>query len=144
MRDAIASTYIYNIIIIFIVIIFAFVMGTMVYYKSFKTNKSILSIIEKYEGYNTLSQKEIKTSLESIGYSLHGDRNCPVRDKTEAVTPPENDNYNYCVYYFPEDGKDGYYSYGVITYISFDFPFFNIFIKLPVYTRSNRIFRFGE
>ena len=48
MKDAIASTYIYNIIIIFMLIIFVFIMGTIVYYKSFKINKNILSIIEKY------------------------------------------------------------------------------------------------
>src|SRR5574344_747134 len=145
MKESIASTYIYNIIFIFMIIVFAFVMGTIVYYKSFKINKNILAIIKKYEGYNDLAKEEINIDLKSIGYGLKGDGVCPVKERQTAVDPISTD-YKYCVYYFPNDASDGsdlYYSYGVITYITFDFPFANIFIKIPVYTKSNRIFRFG-
>ena len=69
MNSAIAHTYLYNIIIIFLLIVFAFVMGMVVYYKSFKINKNMLSIIEKYEGYNTYSKRDIDYSLNAIGYS---------------------------------------------------------------------------
>lgn len=144
MKDAIASTYIYNIIIIFMLIIFVFIMGTIVYYKSFKINKNILSIIEKYEGYNDLAKEEIATSLKSIGYGVEADGRCPTKEGVMAEAPA--DNYKYCIYYFPNDAEDGgntYYSYGVITYVSFDFPFFNTFIRIPIYTKSNRIFRFN-
>lgn len=144
MKEAIASTYIYNIILIFMVIVFAFVMGTIVYYKSFKTNKNILDIIEKYEGYNDLARGEIDEKLKSIGYGLKGDSICPTKDGQTAISPISKD-YKYCVYYFSNDTKDNsdqFYSYGVITYITFDFPLVNIFIKIPIYTKSNRIYRF--
>lgn len=144
MKESIASTYIYNIILIFMVIVFAFVMGTIVYYKSFKTNKNILDIIEKYEGYNDLAKGEIDEKLRSIGYGLKGDGVCPTKAGQTAISPISND-YKYCIYYFSNDTKDNsdqFYSYGVITYITFDFPLVNIFIKIPIYTKSNRIYRF--
>ncbi|HPF82945.1 MAG TPA: hypothetical protein PLV83_02095 [Bacilli bacterium] len=145
MKESIASTYIYNILIIFMVIVFAFVMGTIIYYKSFKINKSILAIIEKYEGYNNLAKEEINTDLKSIGYALKSDGTCPQKNGVSAVEPVSTD-YKYCIYYFPNDtnnGSDKYYSYGVTTYITFDFPLFNLFLKIPIYTKSNRIFRFN-
>lgn len=146
MKEAIAGTYIFNIIIIFMVIVFAFVMGTVLYYKSFKINKNMLAIIEKYEGYNDLAKVEINNDLKSIGYNVQADGTCPKREGQNAITPLSSD-YKYCVYYFTNDDtdstKDLYYSYGILTYISFDFPFVNVFIRIPIYTKSNRIFRFG-
>lgn len=144
MKASIASTYIYTIIIIFMVIIFAFIMGTIVYYKSFKINKSILSIIEKYEGYNELSISEIDTQMESIGYNVVGDGSCP---KKNGVSPLSVESkYKYCIYYYDDTDTSGnpYYSYGVTTYVSIDFPIFNIFLKLPVYSKSNPIYKFAK
>lgn len=140
MKSAIASTYIYNIILVFIVITFALIMGTITYYKAFKVNKSILAIIEKYEGYNSFSQNEIDVQLKSIGYNVLNENNsCPAK----SGTMPESSNnsvYRYCVYYYDE-GE--YYSYGVTTYISLDFPMFDIFLRIPVYSKSNIIYNFS-
>lgn len=145
MREAIASTYIYNIIFVFLAIVFAFVMGTIIYYKSMKVNKVIIASIEKYEGYNHLSSDEIDQNLKSIGYGVEADgKKCPT--KSGSVSINVESGYKYCVYLFDNDTENGtnkYYSYGVTTYITLNFPFANIFIKVPVYAKSNRIFRFG-
>lgn len=218
MKEAIAGTYIYNIVFVFMAIVFALVMGTVVYYKSIKVNKIILSSIEKYEGYNTLSRNEIELNLKSIGYGVEADGKCPYKEGVPAEMPI-NKSAKYCVYLFKNDGKvetsdfansnkpyyeyyrqyyhfvipvdiqcphfhgygleeeyyifehstykyciyykdvianinynnnlirknnNKYYSYGVLTYITMDFPFANIFIKIPIYTKSNRIFNFGN
>ena len=146
MKKAMAGSYLYTIIIVFMVIVFAFIMGTILYYKSFKTNKMILATIEKYEGYNSFSITEIDRNLKAIGYNVLADGSCPKKENTNALFPYST-NYKYCVYYFDndDDGLAGnvYYTYGVLTYVTLDFPFVNLYIKMPIYTKSNRIFRFG-
>lgn len=145
MNSALAHTFLYNIIIIFILIIFGFVMGTIVYYKSFKINKDMLSIIEKYEGYNDLSKKEINDTLKTIGYAVEPSTSCSARSGATRVYAGETTRY--CVYYFPNDTSNGsanYYSYGVTTYITFDFPIVSTLIKIPIYTKSNRIYKFND
>ena len=52
MRTPIAYTFIFNLMIIFILIVFAFMAGTMSYYKAFKVNNRIVHSIEKFEGFN--------------------------------------------------------------------------------------------
>lgn len=146
MKEAIASTYLYNIIFVFIAVVFAFIMGSLIYYKSMKVNKVIISSIEKYEGYNDLSITEINQSLTSIGYGVTADgKQCPNKDGIKPIIRSPKGQL-YCIYLYDNDAQDGsnkYYSYGVITYITLNFPFANIFLKIPIYSKSNRIFRFG-
>lgn len=146
MKSAISSTYLFNIIFIFLVVVFAFVMGTIAYYKSFKVNKNILAIIEKYEGYNQYSRDEIEQSMGEIGYNIsRSGATCPSRSGVMQDTTASK--YRYCVYYNANDGKNGstsFYYYGVVTYMSIDLPFVNIFLRIPIYTKSNRIYRFGS
>ena len=141
MNSTIAHTYLYNIIIIFLLIVFAFVIGMVVYYKSFKINKDMLSIIEKYEGYNELSKRDIDKSLNTIGYNVKAD-NCRARRGADIMYA--GDNNMYCVYHYPIESNNGrYYTYGVTTYITFDLPF-GLDIKLPIHTKSNRIYKFAD
>ena len=141
MNSTIAHTYLYNIIIIFLLIVFAFVMGMVVYYKSFKINKDMLSIIEKYEGYNSLSKRDIDNSLSTIGYNLEAGA-CPTRRDADITYAGENNMY--CVYHYPIERENGrYYTYGITTYITFDFPL-GFDIRLPIHTKSNRIFKISS
>lgn len=140
MREGIGSVFLYNLIIIFIVLIFAFLAATLSYYKAFKVNNRIISIIEKYEGYNAKARTNIFDTLYTIGYSPIK-VTCP-STKNGGVLQTQDTRYPYCVYLFNNDGDSRHYSYGIITYIYFDFPFFNTFIKIPIYTKSDRIYRF--
>lgn len=140
MRESIGSTALYNIIIVFIAIIFSLIIGTLVYYKAFKVNKAIISSIEKYEGYNPLAIEEINSQLSSIGYLRRDLGNCP---KKKGETALENTSgYSYCVYRFVRNKK--YYAFGVISYVVFDMPFVdaNMF-KFAIYAETDDIYRFG-
>ena len=142
MREGIGSTMLYNIVIVFMSIIFALILGTIVYYKAFKVNKVIISSLEKYEGYNVLAKKEIELDLKSIGYPSRETGDCPSKNGVKASEPISKE-YRYCIYYYDNDGSNEYYSYGVISYITFDFPFIeSSFFTFPIYTRSDRIYRF--
>lgn len=146
MKEAITSTTIINIALIFMAIVFAFIFGIIAYYKAFKVNKSILTIIEKYEGYNSLAIDEIDQALNSAGYSVFSNEGivCPVKEGVNAIETTAD--YKYCIYQLDNDtasGSDRYYSYGVITYIKIDLPIVNYFLKIPLYSKSNRIYNFG-
>lgn len=142
MRDSIGSVFLYNIIILFIVIVFAILAGTLTYHKAFKINKSIVNYIEMYEGYNSLALKNIKRDLVSVGYPSRTNGGCVASKNGGTLVKQTGENYDYCVYLFDNDGDSDHYSYGVVTYITFDFPFFDMFLKIPVYAKSNKLYKF--
>ncbi len=142
MNTAIGHTFLYNIIIIFILIVFAFIAATLSYYKSFKVNNNIIFTIEKFEGYNDLSLPEINQKLGSMGYSTDRRINCPETYDGMTLVSFEEEVYEYCVYYERQYllGRE-YFHYGILTYMTMDLPLVNMF-KLPVFTRTNQIYKF--
>ncbi len=168
MRQSIGEVATLNIIIIFIVIVFGLLAGTISYYKAFKVNSKILDSIEKYEGYNDLAKKQIENDLNTIGYVKNNTNwRCPnknggddlVRAKLDDNTSQGTSHY-YCIYYHRNDGssvKGGnldagrinmdkepiYYNYVVVTYIFVDLPIAGQF-KVPVRTKGERTYNFSE
>jgi len=149
MGGTIGHTFMYNLIIIFIVIVFGFLAGTMSYYKAFKINNRIVSAIEKFEGYNSNTIKggavqEIDRVLGTFGYSTEN-ITCAneykgmylVSNKESSLNP-----FKYCIYIDNTDPTKGsYYMYGVLTYMNIDLPFIDK-INIPVFTKTNRIYKF--
>ena len=141
MSGSIGHTFLYNIVILFIIIVFAFISGILSYYKAFKVNNRIIHAIEKFEGYNDLSKTEIDYTLGNLGYSVE-DANCKAEYKNMYLIDSLNENYRYCIYIDnlnPESGT--YYTYGVLTYMNLNLPIINI-LNIPVFTRTNRIYKF--
>ena len=52
------------------------------------------------------------------------------------------EHFSYCIYKFDNDGDEKHYSYGIVTYMTVDFTMFNLKLKLPIYARTTRIYRF--
>ena len=138
MRESFGSVFLYNIIILFIIITFAFLSGTLSYTKAFKANSFIVTALEKFEGYNELSNTEINNRLGSIGYQ-RGNISCPTKEGTTAITKFDN-NFRYCIYKFETGNKD---YYGVLTYLYFNFPIVGDF-GVPLYTKTEKIYRFNS
>lgn len=142
MREGIGLTYTLNFIIIFIVITFAFLFGIMSYYKAFKVNSRISNAIENHEGYNSLSIDEINKVLNTIGYTK-GSVNCPTRNyKKKDYNSISSNDYAMCVYKYPVNSS-GYFRYGIVTYINIDIPIIGKTLKLPVYTETEKIYKFS-
>lgn len=147
MRESITHTFVYNMIILFIVIVFGILAAAVSYYKAYKVNNRIISSIEKYEGYNSLAQEEILNTLQTIGYTVDPGQSCPSRKGTNAMSNGGLP-YHICVYYYPDDTskdekKGSYYSYSVVSYIYVDIPIIDSF-RIPVHTKAERIYRFNE
>ncbi len=154
MREGIGETFTYNMIILFIIIVFGILSATISYYKAYKVNNRILDSIEKYEGYNDASRKDIQNKLKIIGYTQNNADKCPERKNMELE---KQDNiYLYCVYYHVDDrgtidksnresNKDSepiYYNYSVASYIYIDLPIVGRF-KVPVFTKGERSYNFS-
>ena len=148
MRQAIGSTFLYNIMIVFIVITFGFLAATLSYMKSFKVNGKIANSLERFEGYNELSAAEIETSLANLGYrsSSSGNLNCPNHRHNGKDYEPITSlgtNYKYCVYEYPEENSR-YFIYGILTYIYMDIPIVGGTFSLPIYSETERIYEFSQ
>lgn len=166
MRESIGTTFTLNFIIFFMVLVFAFLAATLSYYKAYKVNNRIVQAIEKYEGYNDLSKQEIENAFLTLGYD-RSNLNC---SETRYSNTSADSVYNvvgqlvnsatkttdgYCVYLYMNDGAvvtqdgklsetDKYYSYGVTTYMKLTLPVVQYTLKLPIFSKTNRMYYFGQ
>lgn len=155
MREGIGSIVLYNIIIIFILIVFALLAATLSYYKAFKVNNRILASIDKYEGYNEPAKAEIRNTLAGLGYTVNASNDrCKAKRGDVRLVTNQDTNYYYCVYFYRDDRGDGekrlngdkeeiYYNYSVVSYIYIDLPIVGAF-KVPVHTKGERIYNFSD
>lgn len=140
MKESISYTFLLNIIITFIVISFFVIMCIMSYTKAFRVNSKIVNAIEISEGYNGLSKNEINKIVTSYGYQKIN-VSCPQREGGDAInTISGRTDDGTCIYYFDNGDK---YNYGVITYMTFDFPIVRTLIRIPVYTRTMSLYELG-
>lgn len=157
MRESIGSVFLYNIIIIFIIIVFGLLSATISYYKAFKVNERLLYSLDKFEGYNRFSKQEMEDFLASIGYTYNpdGQSECPAEKNGGTLIRSGSSKYLYCVYYHSDDRGNNekgrlngdkepiYYNYSVTSYIYADLPIVGQF-KLPIYTKGERIYNFSD
>lgn len=147
MKEAIGTSFVFNLMMIFIGVLIAMFVGSLAYTKGFKVRNKIIDIIEKYEKYdiNDSAQiDEINDSLSSIGYQVRGDNTskCKARRNANQVaeTIPNND-YEYCVYVY--DTSRGKY-YGVTVFIHVDIPLIGGLIDIPLYGESRLVYSKDE
>ena len=143
MKESTGGTFLLYWICIFLIITFAFLAATLSYMKAYKINTRIANAIEKYEGYNSLSNEEINTKLSIWAYrkSNTPTDGCPTIKGKRPISGI-NYTYDYCVYEFKIN--DHYYNYGVRTYIHFDLPIIHRHIRFPIYSETERIYDFED
>jgi len=139
MREAIGNTFIVNLLLIFIAVMSALLIGSIGYSKAFKVKNRIIYILEKYEGYTAVAQTEINASLRDIGYPIAANnRQCPSpaamgADRTVYGGSPAGMDYHYCIYEYENIGTQGKgHYYGVITFMHFDIPLIGNYLQFQV------------
>ena len=160
MKESIGSTFLYNIIFLFIIIVFGLLTATLNYYKAFKVNKAILNYIAMYSGYNVKSKEAIGNYLDSIGYSANAEGKSCSGDRHDGTLITNGvQNHYYCVYHHSDDRsrdeknknlmnadtnkKPIYHAYAVTTYLYIRLPIAGEF-KVPVYTKGERMYNFSD
>lgn len=158
MKESISYTFLLNIIITFVFLCFAIIMGIFSYYRAFKANNIIINEIEKYEGYNCLSKESIGRKLSGISYNVPFEATCSAF-KGESCAFDDDKNYAIISYnldynswfYINGDGMNtqynctGYtscyqtlkYQYGVYTYMYIDLPVVSNLIKLRLFGKTS-------
>lgn len=144
MRQGIGSVFLYNVVIVFIIVMFAFIAGIMSYSKAFRVNSRIANALENHEGYNALSNEEMNRILSTLGYAVDskGSTTCPRKNGKQAITT-YNHSFKFCIYEYDVDEK-GYFHYGIQTYLRFDVPIIGRTLMLPVYSETERIYEFSK
>ncbi len=147
MKESVGLTFTINIMIVFVVVAFVFVTGILSYTKAFKAASLIVKSLERYEGYNELAFNQINRNLSALAYISGDSSKCPeTKEATigegRLVTMNNEEHFSYCIYKFDNDGDEKHYSYGIVTYMTVDFTMFNLKLKLPIYARTTRIYRF--
>lgn len=133
MKQAIGATQIINYVIVFIVITFGFLIATLSYMKAFKVNSVISKSIEKFEGYNKYSDKEIRNNLKTIGYRT-GTFNCG--EDGSSIS-----GFHACVSKL--DPKGNYIRYKITTFIEFG-PILGKHFEIPVRSQTEKIYVFSN
>ena len=126
MREAIGSSLLFNLIIVIVIVMIAFLVGSLSYSKAFKVKNRIINIIEKYEGYNQTDSKminEINSELKNMGYRINKNKKCKSGDISGS------NSYEFCIY--KKQTKTGSY-YKVVTYMYFDIPIIGSLLHFPV------------
>lgn len=145
MRASVGGVSLLNIFIVFFLLVVFLLTGTVMYYKGYKVNSKIIESLEKYEGYNGDSAKDIDRVLSSLGYRKSSNNRCLSQGFCR------NPNYDFkltCSIDAKADANNSetingrYIRYEVTTYIFIDLPLGVGTIKLPVKTRTNPIFQF--
>lgn len=146
MKQGVGTVMTFNIIIIFLLLMFGAISATVSYYKAYKLSSRVTLIIEKYEGYNQYAQNEISDMFKTMGYSHSRVKAC-VKDGKGLGTlevASQSSAYDYCVYKseIKQDRKK-YLYYDAITYMTIDFPLINKF-SIPIKVRTEKIYEFGS
>lgn len=140
MKESISYTYLLNMMLVFIVISFCVIACVFSYTKAFRVNSKMINALEEAEGYNDLAKSEIDRLTSSLGYQKLN-INCKKRENAEL----KEDTVGYCLYEFREDiNGETYIYYGVQTYMAFDFPLLNSFLRIPVYNTTEKIYLFED
>jgi len=94
MREAIGGTWIFTIVIVFIVLFSGYLAISVNYSKAFNVKDKIVTIIEQNEGLNNNAQTEIDNYLSGVGYHVYGTCN----SEEKGIGKSTNGNrYKYCV-----------------------------------------------
>ena len=152
MREAIGSAFIVNLILIFIGVISALVIGSISYSKAYKVKDRIIYIIEKNDGWSDSVKAEVDKNLKSIGYKIDSgfNSNCEriyerrYGSSYDAANLVHGANigegqYDYCVYKNHYDSSIGDY-YSVTAFMHFDIPLIGGFLEFPISGETSVIY----
>lgn len=125
MREVSGSTWVFQLMIIFILIFACFLTLVINYSKAYRVKNEMLSIIEEYEGITPTSNDIINNLLRGEAYLTTG--TCPVDwygVKISDGSRQESDgktNYSYC--YTEKRTPDNRIYYSIIVFYKFNLPF---------------------
>ena len=140
MREAIGGTWIFSIVIIFIVLFTGYLAVSVNYSKAFKVKNGIINIIEHNEGLNTTAQSEIDNYLGGVGYYVYS--TCTTSSNEKGYGPnTTNTGYRYCI--SKRESGEGTFRktyYKVRVFFRIDLPVFGSILVFPVTGETKAVY----
>lgn len=127
MRQTIGGTWLFQLMILFILLFVGFIVLTLNYSKTIRIKNEMLSMVEKYEGLNEQSIKLVNNYLLYTGYAVTG--SCSVEDGSYGaldLSSPyleeaqEGSKYYYCVKKYNGTNTTNYYQIAI--FYKFNLP----------------------
>lgn len=136
MRESFGGAFMIKLVLVFIVIYVAFMAVAVNYAKAFRVKNNVINILEQSQYQLGDDISEIDSYLSGVPYNLNG--NTDVSSKCGSGTEFGSKNGNsvltmngVCITQLGDVSNNKIY-YRVTSYISIEFPFFNIFMTLPI------------
>lgn len=148
MREAIGNSFVFNLVIIFIIIVALILVGSLSYTKAFKVKNKLINAIEETKGFNGTTVTNIEESLSKIGYRINTSNkscpaskssNCEVAKISKIDTTGFKSDYRYCVYSCKT--SRGVY-YRVTSFMYFDIPIINDMLEFPITGETKTFYDF--
>ena len=142
MRDAIGGVFILQAILVFMIVVNAFLAFSVNYTKAFRAKNEIRSIIEKYEGLTCDALEQIELTLADNRYRLGRGNTCPDGYDT-ALGKDSTPLFCYKIQLVDIAGTSkgaSYYKgayYTVLTFVNLNIP---VFDKMMNYTPFAHLF----
>lgn len=142
MRESFGGAFMIKIMMVFIIVYISFMAVAINYAKAFRVKNNVINILEqyKYDGNGGAAIEQLEYYLPKVPYNLSGikdqlDSSCKKQaDGKDSVLIP----YGVCI--IENNSVNGSKYFRVITYITVDFPFFNIHMTLPITGETKSIY----
>ncbi len=135
MKEAIGSTLLFKLILIFIAIYISIMAIGLNYAITFRHKNQIISLLEQFEGYENAKDK-IDAYLAEVKY--YGGQ---YSTRSKAIGSCLNTSHGYCIEKMVTI-RGEYYK--VTTYMSFNMPVIGEFLSAPVTGETNIIFNLKD
>lgn len=150
MRESIGGTWVFSIVIVFIVIFSGFLAVSVNYSKAFKVKNGIISILEKNEGMSNETEELISDYLDDIGYFVYGTctNGTNKNSKGYGQSSKNAGKYKFCLTTKETGGssstggatlKKTYYV--VTVFFKLDLPVLGSFFTFPVSGETTAIYK---
>lgn len=143
MRESIGGTWIFSLVIIFIVLFSGYLAVSVNYSKAFKVKNGIVAIIEENEGLNSKAEGEIRSYLNSMGYYVYGSCNTNASgDEKETGYEPKGSKHKYCIKKSIPEGNStipkAYYT--VKVFFRLDLPVIGDLFTFPISGETKAVY----
>lgn len=165
MKESIGGTWLFGIVIAFVVFFTTYISVSTNYSRCFRIKDEILSTVERYKGINEKSLEYVSKYLSSIGYSSTGA--CPEQNgcwygfRINDTAPTTITDANFCVRRFTVvdkpstnadseiviDGPIGHPPsayYQIVVFFKLSWPIVDTFININIDGETSIIYNFND
>ena len=145
MREAIGGTWIFSIVIVFIILFSSFLAISVNYSSAFRVKNDIVGIIERNEGHNSYVEDAIEEYYGSVGYGAAAGCKPPATGMLPVLSTT-GQKYRYCIQCTQKNisgassGMDQCH-YKVTVFFKLDLPIIGNIFVFPVSGETKPIYR---